>query len=216
MNPRVTLIVVAIFALLLGYVFFVEGNKTPEQLGTPAPTLAPHVYSLPSSNVKSIEVRDLHMVRTVQIDRTSSGSQITKPENAPADSTVVDSAVNQLTDLSASRVLTNVTDLKPFGLLTATVEVRLIMSDTTPYALTVGDKTPDGSSYYVDYTGDKSKVYLVGASNLDPLIGWLNSLPYQPTATPTEPPTPVATPTVEGTPGATPSPGGTPLASPTP
>ena len=38
MNPRITLIVVAVFAVLLGYVLLVEQNKTPEQLGTPVPT----------------------------------------------------------------------------------------------------------------------------------------------------------------------------------
>ena len=72
------------------------------------------------------------------------------------------------------------------------------MSDTTAYAITVGDKTPDGSDYYVSYTGDKSKVFIVSTIDLDTLIAWLDTPPYEPTPTPTFTPTvpPTATPPV--------------------
>ncbi len=230
MNPRITLIVVALFALLLGYVYFVDINKTPAQLGTPVPTPAPQVFSLTSDNVKSIEVRDLRRPREVTITRNENNWQITKPETKPADSTAVQSTLLELTTLQANRVLTNVTDLAPFGLVTATLEVRLVMSDTTAYALTVGNKTPDGSSYYAVYTGDKSKVFLISSSTVDTLNTWLTTPPYEPTATPTATATPPVTPTAAGTesPPATPAAGSTapppnivptialPVATPTP
>lgn len=216
MNPRNTLILAGVFVLLVVGIKLGENSGLPTQSTTPSPTALPQIYSLSPANVKTIDVRDLHMVRDVQLDRTANGWQITKPDNVAADSAAVDSALSQLTNLQANRVLTDVTDLKPFGLVTATLEVRLIMTDTTPYALTVGDKTPDGSSYYVVYTGDKSKVFTVSSYALDTLMGWLNLPPYQPTPTPTLPPSPTAAPTEAGTPGATPSPGGTPIATPTP
>lgn len=199
MNPRITLLVVAVFALLLGYVYFVEVNKTPEQLGTPVPTPQPQLFSLSAGNVKSLQIRDLRSPREVTVTRTDSGWQLETPDNKPADATKVDSAVSQLISLQASRVISNVADLAPFGFNAATLEARLVMSDTTAYAITVGEKTTDSSSYYVIYTGDRSKVYLISAYAIESLVEWLNTPPYQPTPTATPTATPLATPTVEGT-----------------
>ena len=106
------------------------------------------------------------------------------------------------------------TNLAPFGLVTATLEVRLVMSDTTAYAITVGDKTPDGSSYYAVYTGDKSKVFLLSSSVVDNLEAWLNTPPYEPTPTATATATPPVTPTVPGTPPAEVTPGAAATAPP--
>ena len=104
---------------------------------------------------------------------------------------------------AATRVLTNVTDLAPYGFITPTLEIRVVMSDTKQYAITVGNKTPNGTSYYVVYTGDKSTVFLVNTSNIDEVKGWLDAPPYQPTPMPTFTPSP--TPSVTDTPAATPA-----------
>ena len=212
MKPRNTLIIVALFALLLGYVYLFELNKTPEQLGTPVPTAQPLVFSVDASNVKTIEIRDLRGTREVQITRNQRNWQLEKPESKPADSNSVDSALMRLTTIQASRVLTNVSDIAPFGFVTATLEVRLIMTDNTAYALTVGNKTPDGSSYYVVYTGDKSKVFIVSSSIISDLTTWLTTPPYEPTPTPTFTPTPPETPTIANTEAIT----VTPTVSPSP
>ena len=196
MKPRNTLILVALFALMFGYVYFVEQNKTPEQLGTPVPTALPRFFSVTAGDVKTIEVRDLRAPRTVQLSRTYSDWQVVQPIAKPADTPTVDSVLSQIANLSASRVLTNVTDIAPFGFVTATLEVRLIMSDTTTYALTVGDKTPDGFNYYAVYTGDKSKVFVISTSTIDTINDWLATPPYQPTATPTATATLPPTPTI--------------------
>ncbi len=210
MNPRITLIVVALFVLLFGYVYFVEMNKTPEQLGTPTPVRQPQVFQLNAKDVKSVEVRDLRAPRQTKLTRTETGWTIDLPVQKAADSSTVESAVGQLTSLQATRVLTNVTDLAPFGFVTATLEARLIMSDTTPYAVTVGGKTPDGSDYYAVYTGDKSKVFIVSASTITTLLGWLDTPPVEPTPTPT--PTVTAKPAATATPELTP----VPAVAPTP
>ncbi len=202
MNPRITLIVVALFALLFGYVYFVELNKTPEQLGTPTPQVQPQVFQLNANDIKSIELRDLRAPRVTKLTRTETGWTIDLPVQKAADSPTVDSTVGQLARLQATRVLTNVTDLNPYGLMTATLEVRMIMSDTTPYALTVGDKTPNGMDYYAVYTGDKTKVFLVDGTTINALTDWLNTPPLEPTPTPTPPVTPTATTMPELTPSA--------------
>ncbi len=210
MNPRITLIVVAVFALLFGYVYFVELNKTPEQLGTPTPQVQPQVFQLNANDIKSIELRDLRAPRMTKLTRTETGWTIDAPVQKPADSPTVDSTVGQLAKLQATRVLTNVTDLAPYGLVTATLEVRMIMSDTTPYALTVGNKTPNGTDYYAVYTGDKSKVLIVGGTTINTLNDWLNTPPLEPTPMPTSTPTPPVTPTTATTPELTPTPAVTP------
>jgi Domain of unknown function (DUF4340) len=198
-KPRNTLILIAVFAVLFGYVWFVERPKTPEQLGTPTPP-QPSVFDLKAQNVKSIEIHDLQKPRQVTVTRSGSGWQVEQPVAKGADATTVDDAVNKLVTLKATRVLTN-TSLFSQYFITPTIEARLIMSDTTAYAITVGDKTPDGSDYYVSYTGDKSKVFIVSTVDLDTLTAWLDTPPYEPTPTPTFTPTvpPTATPPVTET-----------------
>ncbi len=213
MNPRITLVVVVLFALLVGYVYMFELNKTPEQLGTPTPEVQPQVLQLNEDEVQAVEVRDLRFSREVRITRTQGGWQVEKPTLKAADGIQVDSTVSQLTKLQATRVLTDVKDLQTFGLRNATLEARLIMSDTRPFAITFGDKTPDGYNYYAVYTGDTSKVFIVSSYVVDDLVGWLDTPPYEPTPTPTFTPSPVPTPTVEATPGVTST---WPAATPTP
>ncbi|MBI5034612.1 MAG: DUF4340 domain-containing protein [Chloroflexi bacterium] len=208
MKPRNTLIVVAVFAVLVGYLYFFEINKTPEQLSAQlgTPTARPPVYALQfnSSEVASIQVSDLQAPRQVVIKRNGDQWQIAQPADKAADTFPVQSAVSALSSLQASRVLTDVTDLAPYGLVTPTLEVRLVMSDTKQYAITVGGKTPNGASYYVTYTGDKSRVFLVNTGSIDEVKAWLDTPPYQPTPTPTFTPSP--TPSVTDTPAVTPTP----------
>jgi hypothetical protein len=202
-KPRNTLILVAAFAVLFGYVYFVEFPKTPDQLATPTTPLAV-VLKLNASDVKTIEVRDLQTPRQVVLTRAGAGWQVQQPENKPADNPTVDDVISKTVSLQATRVLTDVTNVAQF-FVTPTLETRLIMSDTTTYAVTVGGKTPDGSDYYVTYTGDKSKVFIVSTSSIDAIKAWLDTPPYEPTATPTFTPTLPPTPTVPTTPTITPT-----------
>ena len=203
MKPRYTLIVVGLFVALFAYVWFVEAPKTPDQLATPTKP-SPVVFQLNAQNVKSIEVRDLRAARTVKVSHSGSEWQVEQPAAKLGDSGNIDTGLGQLATLHATRVLTNVTDLAPFGFLTPTVEVRLVMSDTTAYAITVGGKTPDQSNYYVTYTGDK-QVFIVSSSTIDGLIAWLDTPPYLPTPEPTIPIPPTDTPTPGAVPGVVPT-----------
>ena len=203
MKPRNTLILVALFVALFAYVWFVEAPKTPDQLATPTKS-SPVVFQLDALNVKTIEIRDLRTPRTVQISRAGSEWQVVQPAAKPGDSGSIDTTLGQLATLHATRVLTNVTDLAPFGFLTPTIEVRLVMSDTTPYAITVGAKTPDQTNYYVTYTGDK-QVFVVSSTTIDGLVAWLDTPPYQPTPEPTIPIPPTDTSTPAAPPGVIPT-----------
>lgn len=208
MKPQTTLIIVALFALLAGYVYFFELNKTPAQisatLGTPTAKPPTYVVQVNSSDIKSIEVADLRAPREVKLTRTETSWQMLKPADKAADRFSVESAVFGLASLKASRVLTDVSNLGQYGLITPTLEARIVMSDSQQYAITVGGKTADARSYYVTYTGDNARVFLIDASSIDAVKAWLDAPPYEPTPAPTF--TPMPTPVESATPAATETP----------
>lgn len=207
MKPRNTLIVVALFALLAGYMYFFEINKTPAQLsaqlGTPSATPPLYALQFDSTQVDSIQVSDLQAPRQVIVKRNGAAWQVLQPTQKTADGFPVETAISGFASLQASRILTSVTDLAPYGFVTPTLEIRMVMSDTKQYALTVGGKTPNGQNYYVTYTGDKKQVFLVSTNSIDEIKNWLDNPPYQPTPTPTFTPSP--TPSITDTPIATPA-----------
>ena len=207
MKPRNTIILVALFAALLVYLKFFEIDQTPAQLsarlGTPSATPLLYALQFDPNQVDTLQISDLQSPRQVIVKKLGGAWQVTQPALKTADSFSVDAAVGTFAELQASRVLTTVTDLAAYGFVTPTLEVRVVMSDTKQYAITVGGKTPNGQNYYVTYTGDKTKVFLVNTSTIDELKSWLDNPPYQPTPLPTFTPSP--TPSITDTPADTPA-----------
>ena len=203
MKPRNTLIVVAVLAALLAYLYFVELPQTPEQLsarqGTPTATPASYMFQLNANDVQTIVITDLLFPRVVTLQRTDSGWRVSQPLDKPADQSKANATASALTNLQIVRVL-NVTDLAPYGLAPARLEARVIMKDGAAYGIVLGNTTPDSSLFYITYTGDKSKVFLIETSLGLSLQNLLDAPPFEPTATPTPTVTPPVTPTVEGTP----------------
>ena len=197
MNPRVTLLVVAAFLALFGYVMFVDPDKPAVQLNaTPTTTSVPKPYVFPvsSTDIKSLQVRDLRAAREVKLSRTDAGWQMEKPESKAGDDFKITQMINRIITLQSTRVITTVSDLKPFGFVPAQLEARITMKDGTEYGVLIGDKTPGGNDYYAVHTGS-SQVFTLTTSLIDDLLLWFDAPPYQPTPTPTFTPTPVVTPT---------------------
>lgn len=203
MKLRNTLIVVAVLALLGAYLYWIELPQTPEQintrLGTPVATPAPYIFQLNTADVKTIIISDLRFPRVVSLTRTESGWRMTLPENKPADQNKAEATAAALTNLKLVRTV-QATDLAPFGLAPARLEARVIMKDGTAYGILVGNATSDGSLYYVTYTGETAKVFLIETSLGLSLQNLLDIPPFEPTATPTWTPTPPVTPKAEATP----------------
>jgi len=187
-KSRGTLILVAVFAALAAYVYFFEINKTSEQisrtLGTPTAVTQPYVFQVKTAEVKSLQVRDLRAAKEVTVSRTDTGWRIAPPDKE-GDAPKVEQAIGYVGTLQATRVLNNVGDLKAFGFGAAALEIRLTLNDGATYAITVGDKTPDESNYYVVYTGATDQVYIVGTWIIDGAKVLLDTPPLiTPTATP--------------------------------
>lgn len=215
MNSRTTLLIVGLFLIVLGYIYFVELPKTPAQLGQP-PRPAPKLFDLPSGQVARLELRDLRQGRQIALVRVDNAWQFEKPTTQIADATRVNDTVDGFAILNASRVLTDVTDLNQFGVLTGTLDARMIMRDSTAYGMTVLNKTVAGDSYYAVYTGSKqAPVFIIASRLVDEWLGWFDNPPYPPTPTPTfaPPPTVNATQTVVPT---TAAPGIVPTLLPSP
>lgn len=198
MNSRTTLLIVGLFLMVLGYIYFVELPKPPAPLGQP-PRPAPKVFDLASAQVARLELRDLRQGRQIALARVDNAWQFERPTTQIADAARVNETVDGFAVLSASRVLTDVTDLTQFGVLTGTLEARMITRDSTPYGVTVLNKTVAGDGYYAIYTGsNQAPVFIIASRMVDEWLGWFDNPPYPPTPTPTLPPPPTvsATPTV--------------------
>jgi len=202
-KPRYTLFVVAVAVVLIVYALQVESPLTSEQLsarqGTPAATPAPYIFQLNAADVQTIIISDLRLPRVVSITRTAGGWRLTSPEDKPADSNKADAVANAFANLKLVRTIT-VTDLAAFGFAPARLELRGVMKDGTTYGLLLGNATLDGSLYYVTYTGEKSKVFLIETSLGMSLQSLLDMPPFAPTATPVWTPTPPVTPQADATP----------------
>jgi len=200
-NSRTTLIILGLFAAVLAYIYFFELNKTPAQLAQP-PRPAPKVFDLASGQVARLQLRDLRNGREIQLVRIDNAWQFEKPTTQIAEALRVNDTVDGFAILQASRVLTDVTDLNQFGILTGTLEARMIMRDSTAYAMTVLNKTTAGDSYYAIHSGSKqAPVFIIASRLVDEWLGWFDNPPYPPTPTPTRAPSPTvsATQTVSAT-----------------
>ncbi len=214
MRLRNTIILLVVLVLLMGYVVYTQntGTAQPKAQSTPEPTPVP-VFNFVTDNVNKFQVTDLSKNQTVLVTRESSGWHMQQPKDSATDADKIDRTLVDMANLEATRVLTNVTDLSAYGLITGTMQASVTLSDTTQYALKLGDETVDKSSVYVLKGDDKSHVYVLDTTILTTLHDFVDLPPYPPTATPT----PLPSPTPSVTPATTPTPGpGTPSATPAP
>ncbi len=214
MQLRNTIILLVVLVVLLGIAFYTQARGVGSSLaqGTPVPTPSP-VLDFLTDNVTQFQVADLQKNQTVSVKRQGNTWHMDQPKDSATDPDRISTALGTIAHLTASRVLTNVTDLSAYGLITGTIEARITLSDTTQYVLKLGDETIDKTESYALKGDDKSKVYLIESSVATTLQDFVSTPPYPPTATPT----PLPTLTPSETPTQTPTPGpGTPSVTPAP
>lgn len=233
MNRRTTWILVGLAALLLAYIWYsgrprgnaAAGTETPS-VPTPIPGSG-SLFNTTSEQITGMWVMDMAAKSSVELSKDAQGNwQVTSPEARPADPTQAQTFASQFANVYVSTVITTATDLTPFGVLGPTYTLGVKLVDGSNLRVSVGDKAPTGSGYYILRDGESNAV-VVSTSAIDGLVALLKSPPY---ATSTATPTPTVdltalTPTVvaTGTPvptdvyeAATPSPAPTQSASATP
>jgi hypothetical protein len=182
---RHTLILVVVFALLAGYVYFFEiKTEKGEEKEEPKTT---QVFDLVADDVVELTVKGSE--GTARLSRVEGQPwQIEEPIQEEADDVRVTSLVNRLAKLTASRTLTETGDLATYGLAESQLTAKLETKNNQVETLSAGDKNPQGSSYYVQKKGDEN-IYLVYASIVDDLKRLITEPPKKPTPTPTFTPT---------------------------
>ncbi len=206
MNVRNTLVLVVLLALLGAYVYFFEIKGEGGKEATPTPSTV-QVLDLEEDQVTGLTVTGPE--GTTRLRREVGGEwQMQEPAQEPADDLRVSALSDSLARLSATRALTDVGDLEPFGLAAPSWTVEITLASGETHRLQIGDQNPAGGSYYIKKEGDPT-VYLVYASTVQGLQRLVSDPPYRPTPTPTLPP-PEATPTATPTPAETAAPTATP------
>ncbi len=204
MKLRNTLILVVIFALLAGYVYFFEMKRAEEGEGEEPKTT--QVFDLVAEDIVELTVKGPE--GTTRLSRVEGQAwQIEEPIQEEADDVRINSLVNRLAKLTAGRTLTETSDLAAYGLAEPQLTAELKTKDNQVETLLAGDKNPQGSSYYVQKKGDDN-IYLVYVSTIDDLKRLITEPPKKPTPTPTFTPTVSVTVTVTAT--------STPATTPTP
>ena len=208
---RTTLIVAGVFLALLLYVVLVERQREPPaapgapgSLSAPSPTPA-SVVDIAGEDVRALHVaagdRSLSLVRQdggwaiplkvadprqggISDAVPSTGAAVgVSSEAAPADTSIYWS-IEEILQLDARLIVVEgATDLAQYGLDVPVMTVVIERTGGTAEQLLVGRRTPDGTAFYLQHTGDP-RLYIVDHYKIQTLYDWLADPPYQPTPTP--------------------------------
>ncbi len=190
MRLRNTLILLVILAALGAYTYFGEIQKGTGQ-ATETPGSQPVVFTnLSGQDVLGLKVTTADG-KSVELKREAGKPwTMVAPASQAVDETRVNSLVDQLGQLTASRVLTQTTNLAEYGLITGTLTANITMTGGVTHTLLLGETNPSGSSYYALADGKQSPVYLIYTSSADDLQRLVTQPPYPPTPAPTTLPSP--------------------------
>lgn len=206
MNWRNTLVLVAVFAILAGYAFFVQ--KPKNESVTPTPSVE-YLWQVDSTDVQGIRVMDHVNDKSVAFGRDDSGRwSITEPAPAEADQTTAETQSFQVQNLRIVQSLDGVADLSQFGVTQPAYTIEVTTGSQGTLIAHIGGKSPLGNGYYAIRPGDSTAV-VISSSAVDGLLGLIDNPPY---VVPTDTPVPVDTPTdvpATSATGSTPEPGGT-------
>ena len=203
MTRRTGFILLISIAILGGIMYYL--SLSPQIVGIPTPTsaaVAPNLlWTIDTAQIKSLLVSDSAKGLTFAAAVDDAGVwQMSQPQKAQLDSTVMSNMTSNLAAISINRTLTEEVNLASFGLTAPTYAIEVKLKDGKTLRATVGDKDVTGFTYYVLPEGS-TKPVLVPTSSLDALL----ALPSQPPlVTPTAPVTLEPLPALPG-PG-TPSP----------
>ncbi|HLH72626.1 MAG TPA: DUF4340 domain-containing protein [Chloroflexota bacterium] len=198
MSYRLTAVLLAILVILGGVVFYV--TKQPSSSASGANSSTPQIVSFSSTDASKLVITGGNT--TMEVDKSGADWKIAQPIQGAADTNRVQGWLDQLSTLTADRVITDTSDLGQFGLATPGFTTSVTLSSGKQISLSFGNKTPDQGDYYVRVAGT-GPIYLVSATLGDDLKSALTQPPKAlptPTVAPTLPPqalppTPAGTPT---------------------
>jgi hypothetical protein len=158
---RSTLILLAVFAGLLAYIYFVESKKTPG--GEPPKEKV--FAGVTADKVGELSVKTSGQPATV-LKKADGAWQVVEPAPSGADDAAVTEIANSLATVEIQRVVEEKAgDLKPYGLAEPRIEVGFKTAGGKDGGrLLVGDKTATGGDLYAKLPG-QPRVFLISAYN---------------------------------------------------
>jgi Domain of unknown function (DUF4340) len=189
MKWRNTLILLVTLAALATYTYFGDLQKgTGQATETPNSELA--IFNLSGQDILGLKVTTADS-KSVELKREAGQPwAMVSPASQGVDETRVNSLVDQLARLTASRALTQTNNLAEYGLITGTLTANITLTGGVTHTLLVGETNPGGSSYYALADGKQTPVYLIYSSDVDGLQRLVTQPPYPPTPMPTTLPSP--------------------------
>jgi hypothetical protein len=182
-NWKPTLIVLALFAALLAYVFLVEVKKEPPAQDDAPPTPI-QILDMGTADLRAVRIDDGTRVLGLERDAGQQDWRITGPDERPADTDDVSTLVRSLARLDARQVvLEEVSDPGTYGLAPPALTVDIYTQAGGKERILVGRRTPGGASFYVQREGDP-RLYISPVYPLDGLFEWMTDPPTLLTPTP--------------------------------
>jgi len=158
---RSTLILLAVLAGLLAYIYFVESKKTPG--GEPPKEKV--FAGVTADKIGELSVKTAGQPATL-LRKADGAWQVVEPVQAGADDAAVAEMTSSLATVEIQRVVDEKPgDLKQYGLAEPRIEVGFkAAGDKNSRRLFIGDKTATGGDLYAKLPG-QSRVFLVSAYN---------------------------------------------------
>lgn len=202
MNRRNLVLLLAVLAVLGGYVYFAEIRRGQPSTGEVSAE-SEKLWTIEAEDVIRLQVEQPVTANAVRLTYyEESGWRCEEPPLEATDQDRVQQVVSQLTTIRVNRVLSETTaPLSVFGLAAPSYVIRLMPQEGAEQVLHIGDQNPQGTSYYAQIEGQQP-IYLLPTYAIDQALDLLDSPPEAPTPTPTSivTPEPVSSPQVEETP----------------
>lgn len=189
MKFRNTLILIAILAILAGYVYFFEIKREAPAQQEPAQV----ILDLNPDDIISLAVAWGDGDPVLRLARGEGEAwRVEMPAEDAADHIRVSNSVASLARLEAMRLLEErPADLSVYGLHAPAWKFLIGTREGGEETLWVGDQNPTRTGYFCQKQGDPA-VYLVASSVIRDISGWASNPPYLPTPTPLPTDTPAS------------------------
>lgn len=188
MLRRSTLIVVALFLLLIAGVFWQQRREATVTPGV-TPTMASDVLLFPDGAAITALRLERVGAQTIEASRDPQGQwQLTWPQVEATDSMALEMAVNQLGQLTPLTLMDTPPALEAAGLDKPAYRLLATYADGHQVRMSVGSQTPVGGSYYV-LVGEKG-IFVVSSYGLEPVLNLADSPPVAATPTAAAAPAP--------------------------
>lgn len=161
--------VVALGVLSGAYVGVKSHVSAQEEKEASAEDKSETVTEISSDDVKSVAYTADK--ENIELDKEEDSWVKKGEKDFPLNQDSVDSAVNNIINLSADQKLTDVEDLSEYDLDVPQNEITITSGDDgTETVIQVGMKNESTSQYYIKKSDDDKTVYLVASSTLDPFM----------------------------------------------